>query len=178
VDANGNGLLRVVRLDGTNPITIPVTFDEEAVWSGNGQWLAFGGKDSQGTSQVFIWDRRSKGVQQVTGKDSQAEYVFVAPAWSPDSQWLAFQTQSDTLCVVRAENASLKCFKGYLSGYSTPPVWSPDSRGILIRSNRIGKLLMGDSGLGLDLFIIRIPEGDATRITNNSTFEYWMMWVR
>lgn len=180
MDANGNGFLRVVKVDGSSPITIPVTYGDGAlIWSGDGEWLAFGGsKNSQGLSQPFLWNRWSRSMKQIRAVDSQEEYSFDDPRWSPDSQWLAFLNWPDDLCVVKAQTGAPKCFKGYVSNYGTPPEWSPDSRGILISSNRIGRLLMGDSDLRSDLFIIRIPEGDVVRLTNDSNAEAWPIWVR
>ncbi len=178
IDVNGNSLLHVSKLGGSNPITVPMAYrNGEVGLSGDGRWLAFTGKDARGTRQVFMLDIRGKEVWQITGKDSQEEHDFSTPSWSPDGKWLAFQTDSD-LCIVRIENRDLKCFKGYVSSHGEPPAWSPDSGAIVMSSNRIGKLLMGDPDLVTDLFIICVPEGDATRITNNPDGEFAPIWVR
>ena len=143
VDTNGNGFLRVVKLDGSDPITIPVACGNEAViWSGDGEWLAFGGNDSQGAAQVFIWGRRNESVKQITGRDVQEEFFFTAPSWSPDSRWLVFQTRRADLCVFEVDKDDLQCFEDYVSHYGAMPAWSPDSHAIILPSNRISELLM------------------------------------
>jgi hypothetical protein len=182
LDAEGSGFLRVINLDGTNPITIPVHFKDGAVaWSNDGEWLAFGGGESQpGMPRPFLWSRRSDDIWQVGSETTQSDYIFSDPVWSPDNQWLAFNSSNESLCVVEVENGDIKCFKGYLSAIGTAPEWSPDSRAIIVASNRIGKLVMGDADLIWDLFIISVPDGAVTRITDDSSEskgELWPIWV-
>jgi Tol biopolymer transport system component len=172
----------VINLDGTNPITIPVHFKDGAVaWSNDGEWLAFGGGESQpGMPRPFLWSRRSDDIWQVGSETTQSDYIFSDPVWSPDNQWLAFNSSNESLCVVEVENGDIKCFKGYLSAIGTAPEWSPDSRAIIVASNRIGKLVMGDADLIWDLFIISVPDGAVTRITDDSSEskgELWPIWV-
>lgn len=170
VDMNGSAFLRVAGLNGSNPIIVPLAYrDGELSSSSNGRWLAFAGKDLQGTNQVFILDRHDKSVRQITRNDPQDAYGLLDPRWSPDSQWLALSARPNGLCVVKVQNGDLKCFEGYGSG--SPVVWSPDSQGILIRSNRIGKPLTETpvSGQICSLFAFRRVtslESPITRLLN------------
>jgi len=171
-----NGFLRVVGIDGSHPITIAASYPGEVEWSGDGEELAFTGYDVDGKWQLAVWDRHDGNVRQIARADARGGYDFGDLSWSPDKQWIAYNGGGNDLCVIKVEDGQVTCFRGYVSAVGTKPAWSPDSRAIVLSSNRIGELLMGDTDLVWDLFVVRIPEGNVTRITNTPEMESWPVW--
>ncbi|MCP4529087.1 MAG: hypothetical protein GY833_24725 [Aestuariibacter sp.] len=174
---NGD-LLRVVDIDGSNPITVATPYRRGGIdWSSDGDKLAFANlNDSLGIQHLFVWNRWDGSIQQITKRDLQREYDFIALSWSPDSQWISFHNGGNGLCVIRVEDGEITCFEGYVSAFGTKPAWSPDSRAIVLSSNRIGRLLMGDTDLIWDLFIISIPDGNVVRVTDSPEMESEPVW--
>jgi Tol biopolymer transport system component len=117
-------------------------------------------------------------MQQIKGQVEGTGHNFIAVSWSPDGRWVAFDGPANDLCVVAVADGAVKCFKGYLSDVGALPAWSPASDAILVSSNRIGQILMGDADLQWDLFIVGIPGGEVTRITNSRDQEQAVVWGR
>ena len=64
--------------------------DDGPVWSPDGNWIAFGRQDAGAVMGKQLWIMRADGSQaRALTNDPQAYHVL--PAWSPDSQTIAFQ---------------------------------------------------------------------------------------
>lgn len=167
------GFLRVVKFDGSNPITVALPYRTgEAQWSDDGAKLAFTNSYPDGTrEQLFIWNRSDGSVNQVVDAEACGGL-----SWSPDKQWIAFYAGGNDFCVVEVSTESVTCFEGYISSVGPKLAWSPNSRAIVLSSNRIGQLLMGDTELVWDLFIVSIPDGNVTRVTDSAEVESLPLW--
>ncbi len=172
--ANEN-YIRIVRLDGSNPITLAQPYKGgDVVWSVDGNKLAYSSRDDSGDSQLFIWYRNDSNTKRLT----LGKVDFIAPSWSPDGESIAYESGGNDLCVVSINSNEPKCFQGYVSALGVPPAWSPDSHSIVLASNRIGGILFGESSSNWDLFAINIPGGEVTRITHDANIESRPIWGR
>ncbi len=170
--ANENSV-RVARLDGSNPITLAMPYKGgDIAWSIDGGKLAFSSTDTSGNTQLFIWNRNDRNTRQIT----LGKIDFIAPSWSPDGEWIAFQSGGNDLCAVQMNTGELKCFHGYVSALGVPPAWSPDGHAIILASNRVGEIAFGEPSSDWDLFAISVPNGEVTRITHDARTESRPVW--
>jgi len=178
INLDNTETLRVVELRKQELITIPIMYKGGTIsWSHDGKWLAVEGQDIYGASQVFVWGHRKREILQITGIISQEKHFLASPQWSPNSRWLAFQTQSSNLCIFDVRKSELKCFEECISHYGDAMAWRNNNQALIIASNRLGKL-MGDTQQTTDLFTISVPEGNITRLTNNPDVEFWPILSR
>jgi tricorn protease-like protein len=168
-----NSFLRVIQIDNTQTITLAMPYKAGGIaWSIDGNKLAFSSRDGTGDSQLFVWNRNDSNTKRIT----LGEVDFIAPSWSPDGAWVAFQSGGNDLCVVQTNTGAVKCFQGYVSALGVPSAWSPDSRSIVLASNRISGLALGEPSSDWDLFAIDIPGGKVTRITHDAQTESRPIW--
>jgi Tol biopolymer transport system component len=98
-------------------------------WSPDNQWLAFtegGYPDLVG--DLFVVDTETLAITELAklgrlASDSEID-VFGVPAWSPDSQWLAYTRYQTTLSLWNPNTLSVtELFSATEVG---APIWSPD----------------------------------------------------
>lgn len=180
VPKSGSAFLRVAAIDGTNPITVAVPYAGGGAleWSADGGRLAFVNRDSHNDWQLFVWDRDSRSTRQITITDPSRGRNIVAPSWSPDSRWIAFENDENLLCAVEVETGGATCLGEFVSALGVPPAWSPDSRSVLISSNRLELSSAPSRHASWDLFVVAIPSGTITRVTNDIRVESWPSWAR
>jgi|GEM_PF-2192368 len=116
-------------------------------WSPDGEWIVFAGHIKANRSQfcnlfeLFIIDKNGKNLKQLTDVPGEkltgisAQSIVVAgkkeqyvqksghPAWSPDGQWIAFETPRG-ICKIHPNGTSFEII--VKNGFS--PTWSPDGR--------------------------------------------------
>lgn len=110
--------------------------------------------DRTGEPELWIMDWDGANPRQLTKHDSTA----LAPAWSPDGEWLAFSS------FLRGSPALylLKPSEGYLrplwseGGVNSSASFSPDGRSIVFASSRKGNV---------DIYRISVEGGEAQRLT-------------
>jgi serine/threonine protein kinase len=121
---DSNWDIYIVNADGSNR-TLWLgggTCDVQPAWSPDGQWIAFiriprdtngnGGIDFEDAGDVWVGKVSGGGLQQVT-----SGVWATTPAWSPDSQWIAFAR-------VRDSNAN-----GRSDGQDAVDIWAAPFQG-------------------------------------------------
>ncbi|MHC1740852.1 MAG: TolB family protein [Anaerolineaceae bacterium] len=112
--------------------------DEEPAVSPDGTKIAFS-SNKNGQWDIYILDLSTKSVFQVT----QSKAYDSAPSWSPDGQYLIYQTLTDKNLDLMIQSANdLNSPPIQLtanSGDNFDPAWSPDGRTIAFITNRNGE---------------------------------------
>ncbi|MBZ0300737.1 MAG: hypothetical protein K8J31_13390 [Anaerolineae bacterium] len=140
---------------GVRPVTQGPRYDENAVWSPDGQQIAFIGRVSDGAQVgMFIFMMSSACLDDPTCEPTMPfpDFRFQGmPQWSPDSRYLAFvgQTRRDRLDAIyvmdREQGGEPRqlvsdVMYAYVERW---PMWSPDSRTIAFaRRNQPGLFLV------------------------------------
>ena len=137
------GILLLVDIDGLQQREIHwegpqgVT-GKDACWSPDSKRLAFtiripGMRNIPGVpNDIYVVDITGENLQQLT--DHPAPDLY--PAWSPDGQWIAFQSERDgdrAIYWMEADGANPKRLAN-----GRRPEWSPDSQQIAFVSHREG----------------------------------------
>jgi len=135
-------------------ITNQHLYEDSAVWSPNGQHIAF---VSRGTNladgEIYIMDADGSNWQQLTSMPQSLE-----PSWSPDSQHIAFtlvQNGANDIYVTDVTaSAPIRITNNGRKNHS--PVWSPDGQHIAFASK---------SGNKNDIFVMEINGTNSAQLT-------------
>jgi Tol biopolymer transport system component len=167
-------------------------------WSPDGQWIAFVrfDPDIPGCdplpSSGFINEKCNQGSLYMIRPDGSGlqllfEPIFIfnndamlmqvidnAPAWSPDSRWLAFLTRNEsglpnhsTITIVNIETGEWQLV-GAGSLTSISPAWSPDGKKLAFASNRDG----GD----FDIYLLDLDENSIVNLTQTDIIDCSPVW--
>ena len=105
----------------------------------------------------------------------------LAPAWSRDGQWLAFQSDAnraageDEIWISRPDGSGQRQVTSTPAGaWARAPTWSPDGRMIAFVSNRSGSR-GADFG---ELFVVNVETGETRQMTstNGSVYDWRAAW--
>ncbi len=102
--------------------------------SPDGKYIAFIW-DREELSDVYLMPATGGWPRRITADRPAFQYWWEEiPAWSPDSQWLAF-TVGDDVYVASVNEGSPRKISGFTDN-AFSPVWMPDSNGIIIAIER------------------------------------------
>ncbi len=122
--SNRNGDPDIYVMDVKTDTHRRLTFDDGRdwwpSWSPNGKWIAFA-SNRAGEIDLYRMDANGENVKRLTNQGDCKE-----PAWSPDSQRIAFISKS-ALFVMTAEG---KGVRRLADTFSTGCAWSPDGKEI------------------------------------------------
>ena len=173
-------VLRVSCLDAREPITIatPLSLGGSA-WSSDGKQLSFTADYETrlwDAWSFYVWQRDTNTVREINLR--ARGYDVGAESWSPDNQWVAFQSDRN-LCVLNVADEKPTCFHFYLTGGGIPVSWSPNSRQIVIATwaDRVCKRLGCDCSNPV-LVAVDVPSGEVTKLADNVRFAFTPLWGR
>lgn len=169
-------------------ITSGLASDFSPSWSPDGQWIAFVRYDpdpSLNCGRLPLTginngdDRCNYGslyIIRPDGSDLQRLFEpvsFSQPAWSPDSQWLAFLsfdtsfTYYSYIFTLNIETGESELVAGE-QRQNIHPAWSPDGKKLAFASRSIGE--------NYDLYLWDTQEKITTQLTNTITQDYRPAW--
>jgi hypothetical protein len=150
------GDLKISDIFGDNTITVAHTLSDarDFAWSSDSSKIAFRAKTAANIYDLFIVNSDGSHLKQLT----QYFDAVDTPAWSPNSQTLAFLSASEglnKLYLVAADGLSTPT--KIVNGSSASPImWWPDGAKILFYANfadHVGMHLVNKNGSGLELFL-------------------------
>lgn len=163
---NKFGLL-VVAMDGRliRRLDAEETKIGDAGISPDGQTVLYWASDNPDLNGGAIYTLSIIGTDSPKRLTNSAAGVDADPAWSPDGTQIAFRRKvpnpagggNDDVFVMNADGSGAKAVA------TTPaadfkPIWSPDSKNLLIISNR--KTAEGGPGRRFDLWLTRVSDGE------------------
>jgi Tol biopolymer transport system component/predicted Ser/Thr protein kinase len=117
------------------------TIDGAAVFSPDGQWVAFRSERS-GAGEIWLSDAEGGRLRQLTSLD-QSDQEGMSPRWSPDGDWIAFDVPvagaKRDVYVVPREGGSPRAMTTDPADDGDPR-WSEDGRSVLFQSDRGGSV--------------------------------------
>lgn len=115
-----------------------VAREEDVAISPDGSKIAYSRRVPGNPQELWLYDIATGKREKLTSETRWA----LCPAWSPDSQRLAYASNSggnfDIYIVELATRSIARLTTD--DGFDSFPVWSPDGRGIAFVSNRLGGL--------------------------------------
>jgi len=128
--------------------------------SPDGSEVAFAVLNGNSTS---IWKISSSGGQAVQLASQAIENY--APSWSPDGQWIAYQSGEgvgpDDIWVMDQNGGNKQQITHIAGKFSRGPVWSPDGKWLAFISNK-------DASVGSDfgdVYVVSLNTGDLIQVT-------------
>lgn len=132
VNADGRGLQRLSSADLSAS-----DFDRPAAWSPDGSRIAFSAARTEtGLRSLFVVNRDGSGLLEI----SPADVGGVDAQWSPDGQWIAFNSRiccEPQIWIVHPDGTGAKQLTdGHDGSISLLPIWSPDGAKLLFHRAR------------------------------------------
>ena len=162
-DGDPDIYVRDVRTNIERQLTFHDSRDIWPAWSPNGKWIAFI-SERNGEMDIYRMDADGGNVKRLTSRGGCKR-----PAWSPDSQSIAFSASKkeaeigSDIYVMSAEGKGLRRLADTSSGVCT---WSPDGK-------EIAYIPPGDAVGGVALFSIGINGKNMRQLTR--LYEGWTL---
>jgi TolB protein len=145
-------------------------------WSPVSDEIVYATLDGDATA---IWRRSLEGGLPVElAADSLENY---APAWSPDGQWIAYQSRlnsanSEIWVMDRNGENARRLTNSPAASWSRAPYWSPDGRWLTFVSNREGGVV-AEYG---DVFAVSVETGEVQQVTRTGgrVYNWRVSWSR
>ena len=150
MDANG---------DDQSRVATHTSNDQRPDISPDGKQIVFS-SNRDGNFEIFIMDFDGNNVRQLT--DTESPLANSWPRWSPDGEWIAFQsgipnTTNFQIYRIRLDGTELTQVTTDYPGLNQFPAWSPDGTRLAIRRDN-------------DIYLIDSTDGsDPARLTNQGT---------
>jgi len=157
--------------DGVNLIHLTTENDFDPVWSPNGKHIVFV-RDADGNLDLFLASRLKDGTWQdevQLTRLTQHEEDDLAPAWSPDGDFVAFVSFRDGNgeIYIMESDGSRQLRLTTNGADDLGPVWSPDGNQMAFVSH-----LYGPS----EIFIMDDDGGNQRRLTTNDAEDHSPDW--
>lgn len=132
---------------------------------------------SEGGSLKIYKAGTSGGGNSLLAGEASENY---APSWSPDGQWIAYQSNQNSanseIWVMDANGGQKRQLTSSSSGWARGPAWSPDGLWIAFVSSK-------DQSIGADfgeVYIVSVQSGEITRVTNTGgqVYDWRIDWGR
>ncbi|MFI0793360.1 TolB family protein [Micromonospora rubida] len=124
----GYGVLHIDPDDPEPPRPL-LDWGNEATVSADGRYLALVGTANDGTMNLFLIDRVTGQVRQLTGNTTIDGPHYHWPTFSPDGRKIAFVRNYDELCILKLATGELRRALAGVPLHS--PSWSPDGTRIV-----------------------------------------------
>jgi Tol biopolymer transport system component len=159
----------VYQLDSLREYWLNMTSDSAAsdhpAWSNDDQ-LAFD-SNRNGAWRIHVMNTFDATEQNVRGSFEERQYD---PTWSPDSQWLAFQSiynQQADIYLINLANGEIQQLTND-SATDSEPSWSLDGRSLAFSSSRDGNE---------EIYIMDMDSRDVQRLTFDSAMDSQPAWM-
>lgn len=137
----------VMDANGANPrqLTFNSDTDESPCWSPDGRQIAFM-REGEGEGNKNIWIMSAEGENEIKLDIEPPGVLFsddndeMWPAWSPNGEWIVFQSNwygSDNIWIVNVESKQLRQLT-FGSDSDRKPSWSAGGRRVVYESNASG----------------------------------------
>ncbi len=165
-DADGGGLRRLDQ-GGHTPD-----------WSPQGNEVVYSRVNGAGGTTIEILNMDSGAVTVLV---DEGEMENFAPAWSPDAQWIAYQSnrdsqQSEIWLMSRDGQGARRITSTPGGAWSRGPAWSPDGRWLAFVSSQAGSV-GADYG---ELFVVSLETGEVIQVTDTggTVYDWRVTWTR
>lgn len=166
--------LFLVDMGGHEPIRLTSSGknNHAPTWSPDGRYIAFS-SERDGNPEIYVADADcyqqvegcEGGLQRLTDTPTADDF----PAWSPDSQQIAFQSNRDgnyEIYAINVDGANLRRLT-QSEGRDLFPAWSPDGQIIAFASER---------ERNAELYLMQADGGQQRRLTISPQHEFSPLW--
>jgi len=167
MDVNTGTLVRKV-IHGMASAVLPA-------WSPTGAEIAFAMFQGERTG---IWRVSVSGEAPVPL--ATTAFQNYAPAWSPDGQWIAYQSDLESadseIWIMDREGKQARRLTHTAAGWSRAPAWSPDGQWLAFVSNQAGSI-GADYG---EIFVVSVRNGEVYQVTRTGgqVYDWRVTWGR